>query len=72
MSPALTIRDKTKSKWDLVSLGEVMLRFDAGDLRVGTTRKFRVWEGGGEYKVARGLRRCGLCGANRIEANLFT
>ena len=44
--------------WDLVSLGEVMLRFDPGDERISRTRHFRVWEGGGEYNVARGLRRC--------------
>jgi 2-dehydro-3-deoxygluconokinase len=44
--------------WDLVSLGEVMLRLDPGDDRIWTTRNFRVWEGGGEYNVARGLRRC--------------
>ena len=44
--------------WDLVSLGEVMLRLDPGDERIATTRQFRAWEGGGEYNVARGLRRC--------------
>ena len=44
--------------WDLVSLGEVMLRLDPGDGRISTTRHFRAWEGGGEYNVARGLRRC--------------
>ncbi|MBV9493221.1 MAG: sugar kinase [Acidobacteria bacterium] len=44
--------------FDLVSLGEVMLRLDPGDGRVATTRTFQVWEGGGEYNVARGLRRC--------------
>lgn len=44
--------------WDLVSLGEVMLRLDPGDERISTTRQFRVWEGGGEYNVARGLKRC--------------
>jgi 2-dehydro-3-deoxygluconokinase len=49
---------KPNAKWDLVSLGEVMLRFDPGDMRVETTRNFRVWEGGGEYNVARGLKRC--------------
>jgi 2-dehydro-3-deoxygluconokinase len=42
----------------MLSLGEVMLRLDPGDLRISTTREFRVWEGGGEYNVARGLRRC--------------
>jgi 2-dehydro-3-deoxygluconokinase len=44
--------------WDLVALGEVMLRLDPGDGRVATTRTFQVWEGGGEYNVARGLERC--------------
>src|SRR5579862_483472 len=54
----LKIKSKSECKWDLVSLGEVMLRLDPGDERVATTRHFRVWEGGGEYNVARGLRRC--------------
>jgi 2-dehydro-3-deoxygluconokinase len=54
----LKIKPKEKYKWDLVSLGEVMLRLDPGDMRVSTTREFRAWEGGGEYNVARGLRRC--------------
>ena len=44
--------------WDEVSLGEVMLRLDPGEERIHTTRTFRAWEGGGEYNVARGLRRC--------------
>lgn len=42
---------------DLVALGEVMLRLDPGELRIRTTRRFEVWAGGGEYNVARGLRR---------------
>src|SRR5882757_9524052 len=54
----LAIRPKDGCRWDLVSLGEVMLRLDPGDGRVSTTRQFQVWEGGGEYNVARGLRRC--------------
>ena len=45
-------------RWDCLSLGEVMLRLDPGESRITTTRQFRVWEGGGEYNVARGLRRC--------------
>ena len=45
-------------RYDLVSLGEVMLRLDPGEGRIHTARQFRVWEGGGEYNVARGLRRC--------------
>jgi len=54
----LNIRPKRECRWDLVSLGEVMLRFDPGDGRIATTRKFDVYEGGGEYNVARGLTRC--------------
>jgi 2-dehydro-3-deoxygluconokinase len=56
--PKLNIKSKSGCMWDLVSLGEVMLRFDPGDERIATTRHFRAWEGGGEYNVARGLRRC--------------
>ena len=55
---ALTPRPREGCRWDLVSLGEVMLRLDPGDGRIHTTRAFQVWEGGGEYNVARGLRRC--------------
>jgi 2-dehydro-3-deoxygluconokinase len=54
----LEIKPKTGCMWDLVSLGEVMLRLDPGDERISTTRHFHAWEGGGEYNVARGLRRC--------------
>ena len=57
-SVGLKIKPKSECLWDLVSLGEVMLRLDPGDERISTTRHFRVWEGGGEYNVARGLRRC--------------
>jgi 2-dehydro-3-deoxygluconokinase len=54
----LEIKPKQQARWDLVSLGEVMLRFDPGDRRIWTTRRFDVYEGGGEYNVARGLKRC--------------
>ena len=54
----LKIRPAESCQFDLVSLGEVMLRLDPGEGRVRTTRNLRVWEGGGEYNVARGLRRC--------------
>src|SRR4029434_9012185 len=56
--PDLSLRGADSCRWDLVSLGEVMLRLDPGDGRVHTTRTFQVWEGGGEYNVARGLKRC--------------
>jgi 2-dehydro-3-deoxygluconokinase len=54
----LQIKPKAGCRWDMISLGEVMLRFDPGDRRVSTTRNFDVSEGGGEYNVARGLKRC--------------
>ncbi len=55
---SLQVKPKAGCRFDLVSLGEVMLRLDPGEGRVHTTRTFRVWEGGGEYNVARGLKRC--------------
>ena len=54
----VTPRPASQCRFDLVSLGEVMLRLDPGDGRIHTAREFRVWEGGGEYNVARGLCRC--------------
>jgi 2-dehydro-3-deoxygluconokinase len=54
----LNIKPAGSCKYDLIALGEVMLRFDPGEGRVRTAREFKVWEGGGEYNVARGLRRC--------------
>ena len=55
---ALTLKPKETCRWELISLGEVMLRFDPGDRRISTARSFEVSEGGGEYNVARGLKRC--------------
>lgn len=52
------IKEKENCKYDLLSLGEVMLRFDPGDMRIKTAREFKVFEGGGEYNVARGLSKC--------------
>jgi 2-dehydro-3-deoxygluconokinase len=57
MSP-LNIRSAVETRWDCVSLGEVMLRLDPGESRIHTTRTFQAWEGGGEYNVTRGLKRC--------------
>jgi len=54
----LKIRPESECRWDCVSLGEIMLRLDPGEGRIHTTRQFQAWEGGGEYNVARGLRRC--------------
>src|SRR5690349_12359171 len=55
---ALTIKPAGSCAVDELSLGEIMLRLDPGEGRIRTAREFKVWEGGGEYNVARGLRRC--------------
>jgi len=55
---ALEIKPAGACKYDLLALGEIMLRLDPGEGRIRTARKFQIWEGGGEYNVARGLRRC--------------
>ncbi|MBX3282209.1 MAG: sugar kinase [Acidobacteria bacterium] len=54
----LKVRDKSECTWDIVALGEVMLRFDPGEERIRHATTFRVWEGGGEYNVARTLANC--------------
>jgi 2-dehydro-3-deoxygluconokinase len=55
---AIKLRDKAQCRYDEISLGEIMLRLDPGEGRVRCAREFKIWEGGGEYNVARGLRRC--------------
>ncbi len=55
---ALTIRSADDCLFDCISLGEIMLRLDPGEGRIHTARNFAAWEGGGEYNVTRGLRRC--------------
>jgi 2-dehydro-3-deoxygluconokinase len=54
----IELKPASQCKYDIVSLGEIMIRLDPGDERIHTTRHFRAWEGGGEYNVARGLKRC--------------
>jgi 2-dehydro-3-deoxygluconokinase len=54
----LDLKPAEACAYDLIALGEIMLRFDPGEGRIRTARRFQVWEGGGEYNVARGLRRC--------------
>jgi 2-dehydro-3-deoxygluconokinase len=55
---SLPIKPASDCTFDMIALGEIMLRLDPGEGRVRTAREFKVWEGGGEYNVARGLRRC--------------
>ena len=54
----LNVKPAGSTRWDMIALGEIMLRLDPGESRVRVAREFRAWEGGGEYNVARGLRRC--------------
>lgn len=54
----LNIKPSDQCQFDILSLGEIMLRLDPGSGRIRTARQFDVWEGGGEYNVARGLSRC--------------
>jgi 2-dehydro-3-deoxygluconokinase len=54
----LTIKDAKDCRFDVLTLGEVMLRLDPGEGRGRTARTFTVSEGGGEYNVGRALRRC--------------
>jgi len=54
----LTIRPTGECRYDMLALGEIMLRLDPGEGRIRTARTMNVWEGGGEYNVARGLRKC--------------
>lgn len=54
----LNLKNKEDCRFDMIALGEVMLRLDPGDRRIRNARTFSAWEGGGEYNVARGLRRC--------------
>src|SRR5438477_6832307 len=56
--PEINVKSPGSCKYDVIALGEVMLRLDPGEGRVRTARQFKLWEGGGEYNVARGLRRC--------------
>jgi 2-dehydro-3-deoxygluconokinase len=53
----LNIKKENESQIDLVSLGEVLLRFDPGEMRIFNAREFRVWDGGAEYNVAANLSR---------------
>src|SRR6516165_343812 len=55
---AINVKPAGSCAYDMIALGEIMLRLDPGEGRVRTAREFKVWEGGGEYNVARGLRRC--------------
>lgn len=48
----LDLKNNSGCQWELVSLGEILLRFDPGAQRIHTSREFTVWDGGAEYNVA--------------------
>ena len=54
----MIINQSKNCKYDIISLGEVMIRFDPGDGRIRNSRSFKVWEGGGEYNVSRAFTKC--------------
>lgn len=57
MSESLDLKERSDCRWDLVSLGEILLRFDPGNRRIHNTGSFNVWDGGAEYNVAANLSR---------------
>jgi len=54
----LSIKPASQCRYDAVSLGEVMLRIDPGDVPTRRARVARIWHGGGETNVAEGLSAC--------------
>jgi 2-dehydro-3-deoxygluconokinase len=58
---SLNIRSKESSKFDLMSLGECMVRLSPpGHGRIEFANTLEVWVGGGEYNVAYALSRLGM------------
>ncbi len=54
----LNIKKAEDCRYDEISLGEVMLRIDPGDVPTARARQGRIWHGGGEINVAEGLSYC--------------
>lgn len=54
----LILKPKSECRWDFISLGEVLLRFDPENERIHNARNFRVFDGGGEYNVTKNLSKC--------------
>ena len=51
----LTLKKANETRYDAVSMGEVMLRLDPGDVPTARARTARIWQGGGETNVSVGL-----------------
>jgi len=54
----IEIKAADECRYDEVSLGEVMMRIDPGDVPTARARTARIWHGGGETNVAEGLAYC--------------
>ena len=54
----LSIKSAEECRYDEISLGEVMMRIDPGDVPTRRARTARIWHGGGETNVAEGLSAC--------------
>jgi len=54
MASTFTFKAADKCRYDLVALGEVMMRIDPGDVPTARARVARIWHGGGETNVAEG------------------
>jgi len=58
---ALEIREQSSCDYDVVTLGECMIRLSPpGHERLEFARHLEVWVGGGEYNVSYALARLGL------------
>lgn len=51
----LAVKDAANTRYDGLSLGEVMLRVDPGAVPTARARSCQLWHGGGETNVAEGL-----------------
>jgi 2-dehydro-3-deoxygluconokinase len=54
----MNIKSADAAKYDAISLGEVMMRIDPGDIPTARARTGRIWQGGGETNAAAGLAYC--------------
>ncbi|MBT4482467.1 MAG: sugar kinase, partial [Candidatus Latescibacteria bacterium] len=55
MASTFTFKPVEKTKYDIATLGEVMLRIDPINVPLARVRTARIWHGGGETNVGEGL-----------------
>lgn len=54
----LSLKKAEETRYDAISLGEVMMRIDPGAVPTAKARDARIWHGGGETNVTEGLSYC--------------